>query len=100
RPRGDGDGERAHLARDRGGVRGRRVGCGTRCGPRPSRGQASLMRVLVQRVSKARVVISGDVVGAIEKGLLLLVGITATDTEAELQWMAAKCANLRIFADD
>jgi D-tyrosyl-tRNA(Tyr) deacylase len=58
------------------------------------------MRVLVQRVSKARVVVSGEVVGAIERGLLVFVGITASDTEAELQWMATKCANLRIFADE
>jgi D-aminoacyl-tRNA deacylase len=58
------------------------------------------MRVLVQRVSKARVLVSGEVVGAIERGFVLLVGITGGDTEAELQWMANKCANLRIFADD
>src|SRR5882672_5416451 len=58
------------------------------------------MRVLVQRVSKARVQISGETAGAIERGLLLLVGITQADTEAELAWMANKCANLRIFADD
>lgn len=58
------------------------------------------MRVLVQRVSEASVRVDEDVVGAIERGLLLLVGIHGTDTDAELEWMANKCVALRIFEDD
>ncbi|MCB9646366.1 MAG: D-tyrosyl-tRNA(Tyr) deacylase [Deltaproteobacteria bacterium] len=57
------------------------------------------MRVLVQRVSEAKVTVGDAVTGAIGKGLLLLVGIHDTDTEAELRWMAEKCAKLRIFED-
>ncbi|MGD1906024.1 MAG: D-aminoacyl-tRNA deacylase [Leptolyngbyaceae cyanobacterium] len=55
------------------------------------------MRVVVQRVQSAQVKVEGQVVGQIGAGLLLLVGITATDTEAELDWMARKCLGLRIF---
>lgn len=58
------------------------------------------MRALVQRVSKARVVAGGQTTGEIERGLLILVGFCGADTLAELEWMAGKCANLRIFADD
>ncbi|MEM7677924.1 MAG: D-aminoacyl-tRNA deacylase [Myxococcota bacterium] len=58
------------------------------------------MRVLLQRVSEAAVDVEGQTVGAIERGLLLLVGIHGSDTEAELSWMANKCAALRIFEDD
>lgn len=55
--------------------------------------------MLLQRVSRAEVRVAGDVVGRIEKGFLLLVGITDTDTEAKVQWMAEKVAGLRLFAD-
>jgi D-aminoacyl-tRNA deacylase len=55
------------------------------------------MRVLIQRVSKAAVHVSGRQVGAIEKGLLLLVGITHSDTSEILEAMAAKIVNMRIF---
>jgi D-tyrosyl-tRNA(Tyr) deacylase len=58
------------------------------------------MRALVQRVLRARVVVAGEVVGEIERGLLVFLGIAAADGEAELQWMAQKCAQLRIFGDD
>src|SRR3989337_2763900 len=58
------------------------------------------MRVLVQRVSSASVRIDGRVVGAIERGLLLLVGIRPSDGESELGGMAKKCVQLRIFSDD
>lgn len=58
------------------------------------------VRVLLQRVTEAQVRVDGEVVGAIGRGLLLLVGIHGTDTDAELEWMANKCAALRIFADD
>ncbi len=58
------------------------------------------MRVLLQRVAHAEVVVEGERVGAIGRGLLLLVGIAASDTDAELDWMARKCVQLRIFPDD
>jgi D-aminoacyl-tRNA deacylase len=58
------------------------------------------MRVILQRVSSSQVVVDGQVVGAIGRGLNLLVGIAATDTEAELDWMTKKCLELRIFPDE
>jgi D-tyrosyl-tRNA(Tyr) deacylase len=58
------------------------------------------MRVVVQRVSRASVTVEGRVVGAIERGLAILVGVRGGDTEAEAQWMASKIATLRIFDDD
>lgn len=58
------------------------------------------MRVLLQRVSRASVTVDGTVVGAIDRGFLLLVGATASDTEADLDYLADKVANLRIFPDD
>ena len=58
------------------------------------------MRVLLQRVKEASVRVDGEVIGEIGPGLLLLVGIHGADTDAELEWMANKCAALRIFADD
>ncbi|MCE7871704.1 D-tyrosyl-tRNA(Tyr) deacylase [bacterium CPR1] len=58
------------------------------------------MRVVVQRVSSAAVVVEGETVGAIGPGLLLLCGIHGTDGPTELKWMADKVVNLRIFEDD
>lgn len=58
------------------------------------------MRALIQRVSEARVVIDGATVGAIERGLLVLLGITHDDTAQGATWLAEKVASLRIFADD
>ncbi len=58
------------------------------------------MKVVVQRVSEARVTVEGQTVGEIARGLLLLVGIGQEDTEADLTWMADKLAGLRIFEDD
>lgn len=57
------------------------------------------MRVLLQRVSQARVLIHGRVVGEIGRGFCLLVGITHTDTTAEAEWLAHKIAGLRVFED-
>jgi D-tyrosyl-tRNA(Tyr) deacylase len=57
------------------------------------------MRAVVQRVSQARVRIDGEVVGAIDRGLLVLLGVTHDDTPAWAQWLAEKIVGLRIFAD-
>jgi D-tyrosyl-tRNA(Tyr) deacylase len=58
------------------------------------------MVALVQRVSEAAVDVDDRTVGAIDDGLLILLGVHEDDTEAESEWCAAKCANLRIFPDD
>jgi len=58
------------------------------------------MRAVLQRVSRAAVVIDGETVGAIERGLLVLLGVAPTDTPAEVQWLAEKTAGLRIFSDE
>lgn len=58
------------------------------------------MRVVLQRVSRARVRVAERVVGEIGAGLLLLVGFTATDDEQTLAWMAEKVVGLRIFTDE
>ncbi|MDD3478676.1 MAG: D-aminoacyl-tRNA deacylase [Candidatus Izemoplasmatales bacterium] len=57
------------------------------------------MRVLVQRVKHASVVIDGNVQGAIGQGLLVLVGFTRDDNESKVEWMARKTVSLRIFED-
>ena len=57
------------------------------------------MRVLVQRVSSASVTIDGRVAGAIDAGLVLLVGFRHEDAESSLEWMTEKICGLRIFAD-
>lgn len=55
------------------------------------------MRVIVQRVQSSQVVVEGQIVGNIGRGLNLLVGIAATDTISEIDWMVRKCLELRIF---
>ncbi|MBI3566688.1 MAG: D-tyrosyl-tRNA(Tyr) deacylase [Gemmatimonadetes bacterium] len=57
------------------------------------------MRVLIQRVSRAEVRVDGRVTGRIGTGLLLLVGFTHADTDAQSEWMADKIAGLRLFGD-
>ena len=57
------------------------------------------MRVVVQRCSRAEVRIDGHVAGRIEKGFVLLVGVTDTDTRAEADLLAKKIARLRVFED-
>jgi D-tyrosyl-tRNA(Tyr) deacylase len=58
------------------------------------------MRAVVQRVSRASVMIDGAVAGEIDRGLLVLLGVTHGDTPAAAAWLAEKIAGLRIFADD
>jgi D-tyrosyl-tRNA(Tyr) deacylase len=57
------------------------------------------MRVVIQRVKSSQVTVDGQVIGRIGRGLNLLVGISGSDTEAELDWMARKCLELRLFPD-
>ena len=58
------------------------------------------MRVVVQRVTSAKVEVDGETVGMIGNGLLLLIGVAQDDTREEVEFVAGKCANLRIFEDD
>lgn len=57
------------------------------------------MRVVVQRVSEAAVAVHGKSTATIGKRLLVLVGITQTDGLADIEWLAQKVVNLRIFED-
>lgn len=58
------------------------------------------MRVLIQRVAHASVTIDRQVRGAIQKGLLVLVGIEDADTAEDVAWLTNKIVNLRIFNDE
>jgi len=58
------------------------------------------MRIVLQRVSRARVTVEGRVTGEIGRGLLLLAGFTEGDGDDALAWMTKKIVQLRIFADD
>src|SRR4030095_7570713 len=57
------------------------------------------MRVVLQRVTKGKVTVEGRVTGEIGRGLVILLGVGMRDAEAEVDLMANKIANLRIFAD-
>jgi D-tyrosyl-tRNA(Tyr) deacylase len=58
------------------------------------------VRAVVQRVREARVTIDGEVVGAIERGLCVLLGVAATDDEGDAERLCRKIAGLRIFEDE
>ena len=58
------------------------------------------MRAVVQRVREARVTVDGDVVGAIARGLCVLVGVATSDTEADAERLCRKITGLRIFDDE
>lgn len=58
------------------------------------------MRIVIQRVNRASVTIDNKVKSAIEKGLLILLGIEEADTDEDLKWLTAKAVNLRIFDDE
>ncbi|MGD7009782.1 D-aminoacyl-tRNA deacylase [Metabacillus sp. 84] len=57
------------------------------------------MKMVLQRVKKAEVTVDGKSVGKIGKGILVLVGITHEDNEADARYLSDKLANLRIFED-
>jgi D-tyrosyl-tRNA(Tyr) deacylase len=58
------------------------------------------MRAVIQRVSAASVLVESQITGSIETGLLVLLGIHNDDTHKDVNWMAEKIINLRIFDDD
>ena len=58
------------------------------------------MRVIVQRVSSASVEVGGAIVGSIDKGMMVLVGIEDADTVEDVQWLSSKLTQLRIFNDE
>ena len=58
------------------------------------------MRVVVQRVSQSNVKVSGEVIGEINEGLMVLVSFVDQDNDTDLGWMTKKIINLRIFNDD
>jgi D-tyrosyl-tRNA(Tyr) deacylase len=58
------------------------------------------LRAVVQRVSQASVTISDNIVAQIGKGLLVFLGISKSDQESDISWMADKIVNLRIFEDE
>jgi len=62
--------------------------------------QAFLMRAVLQRVSRASVTIDGQTAGAIECGLLVLVGVVADDTPDDIAWLTGKIAAQKLFSDE
>ncbi len=58
------------------------------------------MRALVQRVRRGRVTSEGDTLAEIGPGLVILLGVGDQDRRQAAEWLASKCAHLRIFADD
>jgi len=58
------------------------------------------MRAVIQRVSNAECVVDGEIRGEIDQGLLILLGIETEDDINDLQWLAKKIVNLRIFSDE
>lgn len=58
------------------------------------------MRALIQRVKYASVTVEGSCIGKIDQGLLVLLGVGPNDSEKEADFLASKCANLRIFVDE
>ncbi|WP_421921073.1 D-aminoacyl-tRNA deacylase [Marinifilum sp.] len=58
------------------------------------------MRVVIQRVSKASVTVENEIVGQINEGLMILVGIENEDNKEDADWLTKKICNLRIFDDE
>jgi D-tyrosyl-tRNA(Tyr) deacylase len=59
-----------------------------------------LMRAVIQRVTEAFCTVDHQITGQIEQGFLVLLGIEEADTSEDLEWLAAKIANMRIFSDE
>ena len=60
----------------------------------------SIMKAVIQRVSKANVKVNGNIIGEIGEGLLVLLGIEDADADEDIQWLSNKIVNLRIFNDE
>ncbi|GGE30040.1 D-aminoacyl-tRNA deacylase [Psychroflexus planctonicus] len=58
------------------------------------------MRIIIQRVSQAKVEVDQDVIGNIGQGLLVLLGIENEDTQEDIEWLSRKLVNMRIFSDE
>lgn len=58
------------------------------------------MKAVIQRVSEASVTVDDTITGAIQTGMLVLVGIEDADTDEDIQWLSTKITNLRIFNDE
>jgi len=58
------------------------------------------MRAVVQRVTKSKVTVGQEIAGSINKGLVVLLGIGKEDTETDIQYLANKIVNLRVFEDE
>lgn len=58
------------------------------------------MRAVIQRVSSASVTVEGEIVGRIDRGLVVLVGKEEADTQEDIDWLAAKIVGLRLFGDE
>lgn len=57
------------------------------------------MRAVLQRVTRASVAVGGETVGTVARGWLVLLGVAPSDTQAQVEWLAEKVANLRAFED-
>ena len=58
------------------------------------------MKAVLQRVRRGRVSVDGDTIAVIERGLVILIGVGQADTASEAEWLAEKCAVLRVFEDN
>jgi len=58
------------------------------------------VKVVLQRVRRGRVSVDGDTIADINRGLVVLIGVGQTDTTSEAEWLAEKCAVLRVFEDE
>jgi len=58
------------------------------------------VKVVLQRVRRGRVSVDGDTIALIERGLVILIGVGHADTTIEAEWLAEKCAALRVFEDE
>ncbi len=58
------------------------------------------MKIVLQRVSEAHVIVDNAIVGKIEKGLMLLIGVDEADEKSDADWLVKKIADVRVFSDD
>ncbi len=58
------------------------------------------MRAVIQRVREARVTVDKKIVGAIEDGIMILLGVGQNDSQEDIAWLVKKIVNMRIFSDD